>query len=185
MIDTSKWTLETMWNLVLDTQSLGIKYHHEMTQIFSLIDMKGYVEWQKERMLDEGNTSLATEIKFIKKFKKIYVPNYSQDTLLKNSFLSNNTYSSDNKRSIIDEIFTAWINWENHVCELYMACINWCILNQSSDFIFFTKLLKEVQKEKEKIEYHYSKLQDSKYNINNILEWQEYIYNKYKQNKED
>lgn len=44
MIDTSKWTLEEMWNTVIDKQELGLKYHLEMIEIFALIDMKGYME---------------------------------------------------------------------------------------------------------------------------------------------
>lgn len=44
MVDISKWTIESMWEIVLDKQNLGLKYHREMMEIFTLLDMKGYAE---------------------------------------------------------------------------------------------------------------------------------------------
>ena len=182
MIDISKWTVETMWNTVLDKQNLGLKYHHEMIEIFTLIDMSGYAEWQKHQMRSEGEKALKMEELYINKFKHIYnFTNFSKDTLIKNNFLSNNTYSIDNKRAIIDEIFNFWCEWEKSVIELYIGCVQWCILNQCSDYIYFNKMLKKVLKEKEEIDEHFQKLKDIKYNINNIIDWQEHIYNKYKE----
>ena len=63
---------------------------------------------------------------------------------------------------------------------MLMGCVQWCILNQCSDFLYFEELLEDTIKELRTLQEHYSKLQDSKYNISDILEWQEYIYPKYK-----
>jgi hypothetical protein len=78
-----------------------------MTEIFSLIDMKGYTEWQAYRMREEGEEALKLEIEYIKKFHKIHQAGQEKETLLQNNFITENTYSTDNKRAIIDEIFTA------------------------------------------------------------------------------
>lgn len=180
MIDITKWTLEDMWNEVIKKQEIGLKYHLEMIEIFSLIDMKGYMEWQKERYKDEFKTYIQTKIGYSKTFNKIYKPQEIKETLLKNIFLTSNKYTTDNKRAVINEIFSSWIEWEKSVNQLYMACIQWCINNQNDSYIFFSDLLKQVKKEQRSLMYHYSKLEDSKYNISDILEWQEYIYNKYK-----
>ena len=180
MIDISKWAQESMWNAVLNKQNLGLKYHHEMTEIFTLIDMKGYAKWQEYRMSDEGHEALKLEQIYIKKFNKIYPSSEMKDTLLNNSFMSMNKYSTDNKRSIIDEVFSAWLKWENSVSEMYMGCVQWCLLNQCEDYTIFTDMLKAVQEEKKALVYHLSKLQDSKFKMSDILEGQEYIFDKYK-----
>lgn len=78
-----------------------------MTEIFTLIDMKGYAKWQEYRMSDEGHEALKLEQIYIKKFNKIYPSGEMKDTLLNSSFMSTNKYSTDNKRSIIDEVFSA------------------------------------------------------------------------------
>lgn len=180
MIDISKWTYESMWNEVLNKQCLGVKYHHEMLEIFSLIDMKGYVKWQEYRLKDETEEEIRLQLKYIKKFKKIFKKEEQKETLLKAAFLTENSYSIDNKRNIIESLFTSWLEWEKSVCDLYMGCIQWCVLNQCQDYILFSECLKNVHKEKEKLVYHFSKLQDCKYNMSDILEWQEYLYDKYK-----
>lgn len=63
---------------------------------------------------------------------------------------------------------------------MLMGCVQWCILNQCSDYLYFEDLLEDTSHELKTLQEHYSKLQDSKYNISDILEWQEYIYPKYK-----
>ena len=180
MHDTSKWDLESMWKTVIDKQHLGVKYHYEMIEIFSLIDMKGYCMWQQYRFMEESKTKKDTDLHFINRFNKIYQPNISEETLIKKDYLNPNRYSVDNKRNIIDDIFTSWMKWENSVIEMLMGCVQWCILNQCSDFLYFEELLEDTTKELRTLQEHYSKLQDSKYNISDILEWQEYIYPKYK-----
>lgn len=183
MVDISKWTIESMWEIVLDKQNLGLKYHREMMEIFTLLDMKSYAEWQRYRLNDESEEAFKFKTAYIRKFRKIYKAQEMKETLLQNSFVNSNKYSIDNKRAIIDEVFSAWVEWEKSVSDLYMGCIQWCILNQNSDYLIFEKMLKGVHQEQEHLNYHYSKLQDSKYNMSDILEWQEYIYNKYKDKK--
>lgn len=51
---------------------------------------------------------------------------------------------------------------------------------QQPIFLYFEEMLEDTTKELRTLQEHYSKLQDSKYNISDILEWQEYIYPKYK-----
>lgn len=181
MYDTSKWDIESMWKILIDKQCLGVQYHQEMMEIFSLIDMKGYCEWQKYQLMEESVRATDTRISFIRKFNKIYVPAHSQETLISKNFLTSNRYSTDNKRKIVDEVFSKWLEWEESVIELLMACVQWCIHNQCPDYMYIEENLEEVMEELGTIRYHYSKLEDSKFDMNNILEWQEYIYPKYRE----
>ena len=90
MVDISKWTIESMWEIVLDKQNLGLKYHREMMEIFTLLDMKGYAEWQRYRLNDESEEAFKFKTAYIRKFRKIYKAQEMKETLLQNSFVNSN-----------------------------------------------------------------------------------------------
>jgi hypothetical protein len=57
--------------------------------------------------MEESKTKKDTDLHFINRFNKIYQPNISEETLIKKDYLNPNRYSVDNKRNIIDDIFTS------------------------------------------------------------------------------
>ena len=63
--------------------------------------------WQQCQFMEESKTAKDTKLHFINKFNKIYQPNISEVTLIKKDYLNPNRYSVDNKRNIIDDIFTS------------------------------------------------------------------------------
>lgn len=185
MINTTGWTIDAIYNKVLDNQTIGIMYHSEFKNAFCLLGLHGYKRWHEYKIFDEVSENIKTEHFYINKHHKVIKPDNTSKPVLLNELYNMDSMTAEPAQieKLVENIFKSWYKWEKSVQDLYSACVDWCIKNQVIDRINFENLQKGQDKEIKKLERHLIKLKNVKYDLDCIIDWQDDIHDKYKHMK--
>lgn len=192
MIDTSGWTIQTMYTKVITMQARNLMNHANLVCAFSFLNLRGYKEWQEHQLYGELEENLSLKKYMINHQHKLFKEenNFDNELIPKDIYkMDKMCVSRGDKQCLVHCLFEKWKEWEEEAKELYAACVEWCIDSQLADSEKFRELMRGTDAELKELENHLTKLKDIDYNLLEIIMMQDDIYDKYhwkgKENKEE
>ena len=79
MIDTSCWTIQTMYTKVITMQARNLMNHANLVCAFSFLNLRGYKEWQEQPHMFIINNKRMKEIEVAYDILKEIIEDYSPD----------------------------------------------------------------------------------------------------------
>ena len=159
-------------------------YHDEFAQAYNFLCFRGYAKQHEYHYIEES-FAYRTLLNYYAKhyYKLLQLENIDQPKLIPETWYKYTTMAVDagTKRNAIKELTTKWVEWERSTKKLYQELRQEAYnLGEVDAALFIDTFIKEVSKELRHAERQLLSLETMGYDIVQIVDWQEDLYNKYK-----
>ena len=176
--------IEEIFNKIASHMIEGIMYHDEMTQMYYFLCLYGYASQQEYQYLEENYNYRRLSRYYIKHYYKLLqIENKEQPKLILETWYKYTTMAIDagTKRRLIKDLMTKWIEWEKKTKKLYQDMRRELdAIGETAAASFIDKYVDDVSNELHHAEQQLIMLETIDYDIVQIADWQEDLYNKYK-----
>lgn len=152
MIDTKDWTLEKVYQTVLNRQLGGVMLHSDARLFMAFLGLRNNSELHRLRQEDESKALDMVAMHYLDFYGFMLQAKLTD----REEFISAEAYKTmaaevgvEYKRKMLSRFMDLWHKWEKETAELYTAAVGWCLKMQEPDYSFFSMLLEQVQQERE------------------------------------
>ena len=177
-------TVEEIFNTLASHMIEGIMYHDEMTQAYYFLCLRGYAQQQEHQFLEESYEYKHLSRYYAKHYHKLLeIENKDRPKLIPETWYKYTTMAVDagTKRNAVKDLMTKWVEWERKTKKLYEKMrFELYTIGEAAAASFIDKYIDDVSKELRHAERQLVMLETINYDIVQITDWQEDLYNKYK-----
>lgn len=168
MIDTMKWTLQSVYQSALNHQLEGVMFHHDAYRFLKYLGMAEMATLQHKRYKEEQVTLDTIIETFLSRHDMLLEPKQTEyKSIIPAEVYTTKAGSVGNeyKRKTLSGFMATWSNWEDKTEKLYQAIVGWCVENQQADAHFFSKMVMGVCAERQMIHCLNSCMAISNYDV--------------------
>lgn len=177
-------TIEEIFNKIASHMREGILYHDKMAQVYNFLSLYGYAQCQEYHFFEENYNYKKLLHYYAKHYYKLLImENIEIPKIIPENWYKYTTMAVDvgTKRNTIKELMTKWVEWERSTKKLYEEMRQELYLLKEVDAaLFIDNFIKDVSKELSQAEQQLLMLETIGYDIVEIADQQEKLYNKYK-----
>lgn len=167
----------------------GVMFHDQLVQGFRFLSLPGYTECQEYHYLEERKNYNDFRAYYIEHYNQlINIEPFKNETIIPLNWFKHDRFDVDpnTKRTAIRDFYKKWMDWERDTKKfLEEQYLELHKINEIAAAIIIQHLIQDVDEELRNVENHFLKLESIGYDIVQIYDEQDLLYEKYHTKKQE